>query len=145
MLIKRILRPIVDAFIGAEPVAVGCIRHLADACIEGFAAAGFALHGLPPDLYRNSEAHSEHDEVQRWQKERLQETESKMMGRRIYPKLVNDERVPTSQPPKLTLVVVGHSTDESVTLVEPRLACLQGNAPAPRRFRRTQAGIPPPR
>jgi hypothetical protein len=53
--LTRVLRRIDDFLIRLEPVVVRCVRALVNKCIEGYAAAGFALYGYPPDLHRSRE------------------------------------------------------------------------------------------
>jgi hypothetical protein len=58
----RVLRRIDDLLIRLEPIVVRCIRALVNACIEGYAAAGFALYGYPPNLHRSREVSLEYQE-----------------------------------------------------------------------------------
>jgi hypothetical protein len=62
MPISRVLRRINDMLAHLELVAVRCARCCIELCIEGFTAAGFALHGYPPDLYGRREGSSECEE-----------------------------------------------------------------------------------
>jgi hypothetical protein len=62
MLIKRVLHRIDDGLTRLERIVVRRIRSAANACIEGFAAAGFALHGYPPELWRGEETSLEREE-----------------------------------------------------------------------------------
>jgi hypothetical protein len=62
MLIKRVLHRIDNRLTQLECVVIRRIRSAAEACIEGFAAAGFALHGYPSELYRGEETSLEREE-----------------------------------------------------------------------------------
>ena len=68
MSLNRVLRQIDDFLIRLECFVVKCVRALVNGCVEGYAAAGFALCGYPPDLHRGREVSSECQEDETLQK-----------------------------------------------------------------------------
>jgi hypothetical protein len=52
MTTKRVLRAIAEVSAWLDRAAVRCVHSLGEACLDGLAAYGMALHGLPPDSSR---------------------------------------------------------------------------------------------
>ena len=69
MLLNRALRRIADMLTRLESVAVKCTRSFTDACVEGFAANGFALCGYCDELFCSREDTSESEEKESLQGE----------------------------------------------------------------------------
>jgi hypothetical protein len=80
MPIKRVLRRIDDKLAQLEIVAVRCICWGVEACIEGFAAAGAALHGYPTDLDHGQETPSERKEGDSSKREQNESRQRKENG-----------------------------------------------------------------
>jgi hypothetical protein len=82
MIIRRVLHRIDDRLTQLELIVVRCIRTAAEACIDGFAAAGFALHGSPPEQYRDRETSLEREEESSSKREQTEPRQRKKNARK---------------------------------------------------------------
>jgi hypothetical protein len=138
VLFTRVRRQIGDLLIRLESVVIVCIRSLADACIEGFAAAGFAQYGHSPHLYRGREASSECEGNEASQKQWLQEIDSQMKTKEHLFNTPERRIVPIARPLESNpaLGVAQDRTNKSVTFGVPPLADPRGSELARRRSHR---------